>query len=283
MISAQRPDGQGDVDRYFDAASDYWHDVYADPTLQGLVYRRRLQVVLDWTHRLGLAAGSPVLDAGCGAGHLAVALAQASLAVTASDSSPQMTEHCARSAAAAGLADRVTVVRADALGLPFADGQFALVCALGLLPWVSDAPGVVAELARVVAPGGRLIVTADNRRRLNRLLEPREQPLLAPVKRLRNRALRRRPQPGSVDSYRHTAEEVDAMLAAAGITVELRTTVGYGPFTLLGRDALPDRLGTGLHAWLERASERRAPLRRVGWHYVVAGRRAADAPTPTQP
>jgi ubiquinone/menaquinone biosynthesis C-methylase UbiE len=269
---------QDSVDRYFDATSGYWDDVYTDPGLQGLVYRRRQHVVLDWIAQLGLAPGAPALDAGCGAGHLTVALAGAGLEVVATDSSPEMTERCARSVGRAGVSDHVEVLRADAQRLPFPDRRFALVVALGLLPWLPDPAAAVEELARVLELGGWLIVTADNRRRLNRLIEPREQPLLLPVKQARNAWRRRRGRmPEGAQSRRHTGEEIDAMLTAAGVLPSRRTTVGYGPFSVLGHELLPDTTGLGLHRWLERSAARHARLRAAGWHYVVAGRKQADA------
>jgi len=52
---------------------------------------------------------------------------------------------------------------ADAHRLPFATGAFDLTVALTLLEFVDDPARVVAELARVTRPGGRLLVAALNR------------------------------------------------------------------------------------------------------------------------
>ncbi|MGZ4174274.1 MAG: class I SAM-dependent methyltransferase, partial [Solirubrobacteraceae bacterium] len=170
----------------------------------------------------------------------------------------------------------VSVQRADAHELPFAAGEFQLVTALGLIPRLHDAAGAVSEMARVLAPGGWMIVTADNRSRLNFVLEPRENPLLQPVRLVRD-VIRAGGEDTSesAPSYRHLPSEVDRMLAAAAVVPVRRATVGFGPFTFLGRRVLPDASGTTLHAQLERASAGRPTLRRLGWHYVVAGRKAA--------
>lgn len=270
-MSTARPDHQGVVDSYFDREASYWNDVYRDAGLQGLVYRRRMETVLDWIGALRLPAGTPVLDAGCGAGLLSLALAERGLAVTATDSSQEMVDLVARQARERGTPG-VSVQRADAHALPFADGEFQLVTALGLIPWLHDAAGAVRELARVLAPGGWMIVTADNRSRLNFVLEPRENPLLTPVRLVRD-VIRGGVEDtsASAPSYRHLPSEVDRMLTAADVRAVRRATVGFGPFTFLGRRVLPDSSGTTLHARLERASADRTTLRRLGWHYVVAG------------
>jgi ubiquinone/menaquinone biosynthesis C-methylase UbiE len=267
-------DDQAAVDRYFDTASSYWSDVYEGTGLQGLVYRRRMETVLSWVREGGLAGSGPVLDAGCGAGLMSIALAREQFDVVATDSSSEMVALCAQRAAAEGVADRVAVQRADAQRLPFSDGQFSLVVALGLLPWLSDPQAAVTELGRVLVGGGWLIVTADNERRLNRLIEPRESPVLAPLK-LARRQLRQSVGrlPGGAQAYRHRAEDVDAMLRAAGLTPLRRTTVGYGPFSFLSRPALPDALGTRLHLALEHSAATHRRLRGVGWHYIVAARK----------
>lgn len=64
------------------------------------------------------------------------------------------------------------------------------------------------------------------------------------------------------------------MLQSVGIRPVRRATVGFGPFTFLGRPLLSDAIGLRLHAWLSRLSEHRLPvLRRLGWHYVVGARK----------
>ncbi len=51
---------------------------------------------------------------------------------------------------------RVPLVQADAEALPFADASFDIVCsAFGAVPFVADSGAVMAEVARVLRPGGR--------------------------------------------------------------------------------------------------------------------------------
>lgn len=270
--------GQDRVDRYFDDEASYWRSVYAEDDLQSLVYRQRMGTVEAWLHALPLSTAAQALDVGCGAGLMTVAMAGRGLNVTATDSSPEMIAQCERRVRAAGLDGHVAVARADAHALPFADGSFDLVVAIGLLPWLHDPAGGVRELVRVTRPDGWIIVTADNRRRLNRLIEPRESPVLAPLRVARRRHRERRGRmPGGVPSYRHTPQELDGMLIAEGAVPTRRTTVGFGPFTVLGRRIVPDAAGRRLHHALERISGRRRRLHGTGWHYIVAAHKLGSA------
>jgi SAM-dependent methyltransferase len=275
-LTASSSDPQGTVDRYFDASVRYWHAIYGRHELQGLVYRRRMETVLAWTTELEIMPAS-ALDAGCGAGLMSVELARRGFSVTGTDSSPGMVQAASRHAAEQGLADRVTIREADVHSLPFGDGEFGLIVALGLLPWLHDPERAVAEFARVLAPGGWIILSADNRRRLNRLVEPRENPLLSPLRPIKRMVSPPRSVPGEgAPSFLHLPREVDEMLTGQGIDVSRRTSVGYGPFTVMGRLLLPDGVGTRLHQRLERSAGGRPRLRGSGWHYLAAGRKRSD-------
>jgi SAM-dependent methyltransferase len=275
-VTDERTEAQAVVDRYFDAVADYWTDVYGERGLQGQVYRRRMETALGWIDELNLDPGTPVLEVGCGAGFVSTELARRGLAVTGVDSSAAMVELLQRRALETGLDGRVHALVADVHGLPFDPDRFQVLVALGVLPWLHDPGAAVAEMIRVVSPGGWLILTADNRARLNLLTEPRENALLTPIlsayqglKRLRGWTASRTP------SYLHLPREVDAMLTAAGAMPVRRTTVGYGPFTLRDRPVLPNEAGRWLHHRLQLASRERPSLRRTGWHYIVAAQKPA--------
>jgi SAM-dependent methyltransferase len=104
----------------------------------------------------GALGGARVLDVGCGTGRLTGAIQQAGASVVGVDLDPDML-----TVAAANLAGPRLV--ADAQRLPFATGAFDLTVPLTLLEFVDDPARVVAELARVTRPGGRLLIAALNR------------------------------------------------------------------------------------------------------------------------
>jgi len=97
-----------------------------------------------------------VLDVGCGDGAYALAAARQGAHVVGVDASPCMIEAARARAHELGL--DVRFERADAAGLPFEADRFDLVLAVTVLCFVPDAPGAMRELARVLAPGGRLVL-----------------------------------------------------------------------------------------------------------------------------
>jgi demethylmenaquinone methyltransferase / 2-methoxy-6-polyprenyl-1,4-benzoquinol methylase len=97
-----------------------------------------------------VAEGDHVLDACCGTGDLAVAAARAGGVVTGADFSEQMLARARRKA------PQVDWVHADATALPFEDGSFDVVTVGFGIRNLADLEEGLGELARVLAPGGRL-------------------------------------------------------------------------------------------------------------------------------
>ena len=100
-----------------------------------------------------------VLDVGCGPG-LAVAYAASAGAeqVVGVDASATMVRLARRRNRAAVDQGRVEVRRADALGLPFTDGAFTRAGSLNSLQFWASPDAGLAELHRVLVPGGRVAV-----------------------------------------------------------------------------------------------------------------------------
>lgn len=110
----------------------------------------------DDARLLGELAGRRVLEVGSGAAQCSRWLLSQGAEPVALDVSAAMLSHAARLAATAGLP--VPLVQADAQRLPFAAGSFDLACsAYGAIPFVADSEAVMAEVARVLRPGGRWV------------------------------------------------------------------------------------------------------------------------------
>ena len=99
-----------------------------------------------------------VLDIGTGAGHTALAFAPCVARVVALDPTPQMLEEVQRNAAARGLGN-VSVRDGAAESLPFGAGSFDVVTCRLTTHHFADLPRAVGEMARVLRPGGRLVIT----------------------------------------------------------------------------------------------------------------------------
>ncbi|MFL5306013.1 MAG: ArsR/SmtB family transcription factor [Polyangia bacterium] len=96
-----------------------------------------------------------VLDVGSGDGAAAATIAPYCRSLTCIDANPRLIE-----AARARLArhDNVRAQVADAHELPFADASFDAVVVFHTLTYAERPPRVLAECARVLRPGGRLVV-----------------------------------------------------------------------------------------------------------------------------
>ncbi|MCB0047329.1 MAG: class I SAM-dependent methyltransferase [Caldilineaceae bacterium] len=105
----------------------------------------------------GLTGTEQVLDAGCGAGHTALALAPEAGEVTALDLSSEMLAQVAGLAATRGL-DNISVQQGDVEQLPFADNRFDVVTSRYSAHHWPRPERALEEIRRVLTPGGRFLL-----------------------------------------------------------------------------------------------------------------------------
>ncbi|MET0555443.1 MAG: methyltransferase domain-containing protein [Vicinamibacteria bacterium] len=138
------------------AAWDRAADAYAEGQATGRdIYRYEVfgpaQMAL-----CGDVAGARLLDVGCGAGYFARAMAERGARVTAIDLSPRLLEH----ARAGGGPVDYRLLDAEAIAEAFPPGSFDVVTSCFSLQDMPDPPRVLAAVAAVLAPGGRVVVSS---------------------------------------------------------------------------------------------------------------------------
>jgi SAM-dependent methyltransferase len=107
-------------------------------------------------------ADATILDVGCGSCSHSVRLARRGFNVRAVDFSESALGMAGERLKAQGLAERVTLGRENILELSFPDESFDYVICWGVLMHIPDVGRAVAELSRVVKPGGFLVVSEGN-------------------------------------------------------------------------------------------------------------------------
>jgi len=188
------------------AAASPWHSRLA-PLLPGWLHRRLLRFEALLEERVAafarsLPPGAAVLDAGAGEGQYA----------------PHFS-HCRYAGVDLGVGDAAwdyagLDARADLERLPFRDGAFDAALNIVVLEHTRDPARVLAEIARVLRPGGRLLLAA-----------PQQW------------AVHQAPH----DYFRFTRHGLEFLLARAGFQ-DLEITPAGGFFTLLGRRLLESAL-----------------------------------------
>jgi ubiquinone/menaquinone biosynthesis C-methylase UbiE len=160
------PSQREKIEERFDRESPVWRDIYRRSGRNPFAYhdkQYRKRYVLEM---LGRGEGR-VLDLGCGAGEFFGDLRRMGYSAVGADFSSEMVRLAGQAAAEAGDS---RVVRADAVRTPFAEHSFRALIAVGLLEYLPADESALAEMARILEPGGRAVVTLRNKRCLERRL-----------------------------------------------------------------------------------------------------------------
>lgn len=175
---------------------------------------RRLSLFGSLLASLRLPASAAALDLGCGGGTYVRLLGDMGHRPVGLDYS--VPSVCRAKGADPGR--KGSYLAGDAGSLPFPDGMFDLVVSIGVLQALGQPERAIAEMARVLRPGGALVVEALNARAA-----------IAVARQLQQRLLRRPPR---VRAYSPTV--VRRWLAAAGLGLERQAGLLLPPRNLPG-------------------------------------------------
>lgn len=136
-----------------------WEHLWQQPAVIRRGWDRPSEKVVVLAARLRGEGARQALDLGCGPGRHAVALARLGYAVAATDVSPTALAHCRAWLTTEGLTALLS--EADMRALPFPRDVFDLVIAYNVIYHATRAgvAATLAEIARVLRPGGHLFVT----------------------------------------------------------------------------------------------------------------------------
>jgi len=180
-------------------------------------------------------AGKSALDIGCGAGLVCEPLARLGAAVTGVDAAAENVAAAAAHAEGVGLDIRYMAGEVAALDI----GTFDLVTSVEVIEHVADKPAFLRDVAARLAPDGLLVMSTPNRTAASRLL------LVGAAEAV-----------GYVPKGTHhwddfvTPEELETLLAEAGLTVTAKRGIAWRP-------------GRGLHLSED-----------MSLNYILAARRA---------
>ncbi|MFK7745903.1 MAG: bifunctional 2-polyprenyl-6-hydroxyphenol methylase/3-demethylubiquinol 3-O-methyltransferase UbiG [Roseobacter sp.] len=148
----------------YDEVADQWwsDDIRWVRTLKNLVPGR-----LKWFDRHIDWQGSEVLDLGCAGGFMAEALCDRGAIVTGIDPAAQAIEAARMHASASGKSIQYDVGVGE--NLPYDTGRFDAVVCVDVLEHVKDLPKVLAEIERVLKPGGTFLFDTINRNPISHL------------------------------------------------------------------------------------------------------------------
>lgn len=249
---------------YFGERVSRYDGAYDRIDADGYALRSRLYAVL------GLVGHGPgeFLDAGMGAGRLCAALAMRGWTVSGVDASAEMVDAARRRIPAA--AERLT--KAAIEDLPFPAASFDAVTATGVLEY-ARVPLALGELARVLRPGGLVVVSYPNPHALYGMWKTR---LWYPAVRATKRLLRR-PDPRMPHGAGELPpEQFVELLLAAGLEPDAQRLTSF-----LALPAPLDRILPRTAARLGARLERVAPKagNRLATQVVYRARRSSLSDT----
>lgn len=216
--------GKSEVSNVFDPMAPY----YADERGQSPWFQAQIKIVLEM---LEAKPGGLLLDIGCAAGAEFVPLIARGFRIVGFDYAPEMIRVAQRRYRES---KAVQLCRADAESLPFPDASFDHVVCLGVFEYLATYENSLKEIARVLRPGGTIIISLPTRISLDRasinLFNMTAVPIWRGIKKLRGK--RTSGKPVGRRWNRCIPWKVPALLASHGFQKEKSAYSGFLLFPL---------------------------------------------------
>ncbi len=229
---------------------DDWNAAHRERSQSELSLRQRREIVA-WLDSHTPGRDLAILDVGCGAGWMTEALL-AFGSVTGTDLSASCLDR------ARLRWPQAAFIAGDFNEIELPEAHYDVVVSLEVLAHVADQPAFLAKIARLLKPGGYLMMATQNR------------PVLARWGRIQP------PRPGNLRRW-VDRKELRALLKPRFDVVELKTATADeargGVMRWINAPRVRRVLrGLGLHGAIERLKERAG----LGWTLLVLARRKAD-------
>ncbi|MFQ6028986.1 MAG: class I SAM-dependent methyltransferase [Dehalococcoidia bacterium] len=281
------------VAEHFGNSSKNWDAVYGDRRdVNAVRIRERQRRILQYVDQLNLPAGSRVLDLGCGAGRASVELLQRGFDLEGVDISEDMVNLARQNAEQAGFTGSFNFQVGDAENLPFEDSSFDLIVSIGMLGVgpVTWGRSVMAELHRIVKPGGHVALTYPNMLSIGHAFSKIDVPISFRrfVRKMLGRSVANEKPAWVMDRTKYTPGQFNRMVGRIGFQTIGSVSLGYAPIEILGRSILSKQGALWLDNMLHRLAQRPGTgfLSRMGRTYLALVQKSPvaqlDGPTPQE-
>ncbi len=259
---------------WFDHTAADWENQYAAPGLRGRQVQKRMSVSLEYLKDEELPSTARILVLGCGPGIVAERIASYGFRTYAVDFSSDLLARTQNRLKHTGC-ENAYIVQADAHRLPFKKNAFDAIVCIAVITWVADPAKVLREIARVLRPGGTVIITVRNRCCIKNVFDPLfwvwqliPDTVRAWVHGFIRRSKGERQEGLIPEAKQFWIHDFDKMLRNAGLVKIRWRTIQYGPFRLFTFPIFPIRARVAIDRGFERIWW--VPvIRRLGWTYCV--------------
>ena len=235
------------VKRRFDSATQAWRDLYYKPKMvNDLVLCDRKDIAVAFLTKY-LKSDSKVLDAGCGAGVVALDIVKKGFYVHGIDISPQMIALCKRSFEQAEIDVSQYTFSTKNLAEPdLPAASFDAIVALGVLEYQQNEHEILRNFRKIVKPGGVLICSGPIKTRLSNYFGLGSL-LVRICRTIGSRISKKISKPVRFDINHYSLCKLRVLLEMNGFDVREYMRHGYADFSFMNR-----LIGAGGNIFLHR-------------------------------